>query len=154
MKRKARESQKAGAELSEEWQAFCSRGRVPKKRQRESALRCLGTDGIIRGFYSDIPLNPFLCPTHAVYPCHDHVTFPKDHGKMVMDARVINDMKTILSEEEFWQVVEHLYAVGIDKGKIKKRVPQRLWDEWQPARHYSRRAEPVEPLSPDWSSLK
>jgi hypothetical protein len=35
---------------------------------------------------------------------------------MVVDARIINDMKSHLSNSEFWLLVEHLYAVGRAKG--------------------------------------
>ena len=55
---------------------------------------------------------------------------------MVVDVRVINDMKSHLNEAEFWLVIEHLYAVGIADGRIPSGAPRRLVDTWSPVRHF------------------
>jgi hypothetical protein len=73
-----------------------------------------------------------------MYPSHDHFTYPKNDKNMVVDARIFNDMKTHLAESEFWLVVEHLYAVGVAKGKIPQRPPERLPEDWSPDRHFRR----------------
>lgn len=123
-------------QLSEVWLEFCRRGRISQINQRRSVESCLDADGTVRGHYSDLPLDPTLSPTHSMYPSHDHTTLPRDDGKMVVDARVINDMKSHLIEAEFWLVIEHLYAVGIADGRIQRDAPRRLVDTWSPARHF------------------
>jgi hypothetical protein len=45
-----------GDDLSEAWDAYCHRGRYNVTDQRRSVRRCLGPDGIVRGWYSDLPL--------------------------------------------------------------------------------------------------
>lgn len=122
--------------LPESWIAFCRRGQISVGHQRRSVQACLGPDGTVRGYYSDLPLDPTLDPTHSLYPSHDHTTAPRDHQAMVVDARVINDMKSHLSESEFWQVVEHLYAVGRAKDRIPNRAAQRLDSNWRPSRNF------------------
>jgi hypothetical protein len=119
--------------LSIEWDKFCHRGSIAVAKQRESVRRCLGQDGVVRGYYSGLALNPELSPAHPMYPSHDHTTFPRDHDKMVVDVRIVNDMKTILTEKEFWQMVGHLYAVGVEKGKI---TSERIMEGWSPERSY------------------
>lgn len=83
--------------------------------------RCAGQDSNVRGYYSGFFLNRELPHTHAMYPSHDHLAGRGDDSQMVVDARVVNDMKTILSEDEFWVLFEHLYSVGRAKGKISHR---------------------------------
>ena len=122
--------------LSDDWKEFCRRGRYPFGNQVASVERCMGEDGIVRGYHSDIPLNPNLPNTDAMYPSHDHITHPKDDAQMVVDARVINDMKTIISEEEFWLLIDHLYAVGRGKRVIPSREAQRH-NDWKPSRDFS-----------------
>jgi hypothetical protein len=95
-------------------------------------------DNIVRGYYSDFKLNPRLKNTSALYPSHDHVTRNKNDSRMVLDSRVINDMKGILSKTEFWQVIEHLYAVGVLKKEINADDPKYHYD-WKPRRNYSKR---------------
>ena len=71
-----------------------------------------------------------------MYPSRDHTALTRDDGEMVVDARVINDMKLHLNEAEFWLVIEHLYAVGIANGPIPSGAPRRLVDTWPPVRHF------------------
>lgn len=96
----------------------------------------MAAEGIVRGFYSDLPLDPTLPPTHSLYPSHDHITYPRRDQEMVVEARVINDMKVHLGDAEFWRVIEHLYAVGVEKDKIPAGVARRLDAGWSPERHY------------------
>jgi hypothetical protein len=72
-----------------------------------------------------------------MYPSIEHLSGPSDQQDVVVEARIINDMKSHLSEPEFWSVVEHLFAVGVAKGKIKAPFGKRLPDDWRPDRHYS-----------------
>jgi hypothetical protein len=77
--------------------------------------------------------------THSIYPSFEHLLDPTNHAEAVVEARIINDMKSHLSENEFWQVVEHLFAVGLEKGKIRPPFGKRLPKGWSPARHYIKR---------------
>ena len=118
------------------WEAFCKRGRYSIENQRTSVERCLGPDGVVRGHYSDFQLDPTLSDKSALYPSHDHTLDRSDDTHMVVDARFINDMKSILSEDEFWMVIAHLYSVGMEKGKINRVGPRRLPSAWKPRRNY------------------
>jgi hypothetical protein len=73
-----------------------------------------------------------------MYPSLEHLAGPRNHAEAVVEARVINDMKSHLTEAEFWRVVEHLFAVGVEKGKIVAPFGKRLQKGWSPARHYKR----------------
>jgi hypothetical protein len=122
--------------LSEAWLAFCGRGKISIGHQRRSVESCVGTDGVPRGHYSDVVLDPTLPDKHSMYPSHDHTTSPRDHRSMVVDARVFNDMKSHLDELEFWLVIEHFYAVGRANGRIPSRSPERLPTGWAPNRNF------------------
>ncbi len=124
--------------LSAEWIAYCGRGNYTRANQRKSVEKSLSPDGVVRGFYSDLPLDPTLPHTHSMYPSHDHITHPRDDREMVVDARIVNDMKSHLSEAEFWMLVEHLYAVGVAKKKIPSETPRRLADDWSSLRHFGK----------------
>lgn len=95
-------------------------------------------DGAVRGYYSGMLLNPDLPETDPLYPSHDHLAGRDNHVEMVLEARVVNDMKTILSEQEFWLLIEHLYAIGRRKGRIQEQEPAMLPDGWHPIRNYAR----------------
>lgn len=123
-------------ELPESWEAFCNRGRYSVGHQRRSVRRCFGPDGIVRGYYSDLPLDPTIPCTRSMYPSHDHTTHPRDDREMVVDARIVNDMKSHLNATEFWLLIEHLYAAGIAKGTIPPGPPRRLPDNWSSLRQF------------------
>ena len=76
-----------------------------------------------------------------MYPSFEHLVDRDKHDDAVVEARIFNDMKSHLSESEFWLVIEHLFAVGLAKGKIKPPFGKRLPKRWSPARHY----ENIEP---------
>lgn len=135
--------------LSQEWLDFCRRGRLPKGRQVESVNCSLAPDGTVRGYYSDLLLNPSLDPKHSLNPSHDHTFCPRDDRKMVVDARVFNDIKSHFSELEFWRTIEHLYAVGVSKGKIQRRSARRHDPDWSPQRHYEGRFASSSWLEPE-----
>lgn len=121
---------------SPDWQGFCARGQISVGHQRRSLEACTDQDGIVRGYYSDIELDPTLPSSHSLYPSHDHTTVPRNDREMVVEARVFNDMKAHLTASEFWEVIEHFYAVGRAKGRIPDRSPQRLHPGWTPERGY------------------
>jgi hypothetical protein len=124
-------------QLSDAWEVWCRRGSPSVRRRRCAALRCMNERGEIRGYYSDLVLDPTLPETHALYPSIEHTTFPKQHDEIVVETRVVNDMKGILSEEEFWHAIEHLFTVGAAQKKIPSAATRR--DTLSPVRHYGKR---------------
>ena len=124
-------------DIPDTWRSFCRRGRYRVRDQEASVLKCMLEDGAVVGYYSGFQLNPELKETDAMYPSHDHLSGRNDDGNMVVDARFVNDMKTILSEQEFWTMVEHLYAMGRRTGKIPEREASMLPAGWHPARDYA-----------------
>jgi hypothetical protein len=128
------------------WQKWCATGRHGKGARKKNAVQKCLNSGHVRGYFSDIALNPDLKVTHSMYPSLEHLAGPKNHTETVVEARIINDMKSHLSEEEFWRVIEHLFIVGIDKGKIRAPFGKRLPKGWSPGRHY--RATAAEQNSP------
>jgi len=126
------------------WEKWCASGKHGKgARKKNAVLRCLNS-GHVRGCFSDIVLRPDLEVTHSMYPSLEHLAGPTNHSETVVEPRIINDMKSHLSEAEFWQVVEHLFAVGIEKRKIMAPFGKRLKKGWAPERHY--RTTPIEPV--------
>jgi len=123
--------------IPENWRSFCRRGRYRVKDQEASVLKSMNEDGSVVGYHSGFRLDPNLKATDALYPSHDHLSGRDNDGNMVVDARFVNDMKTILSEEEFWIMVEHLYAMGRRKGTIPARDAQILPAGWHPLRDYA-----------------
>jgi len=122
--------------VPEPWLKWCARGKNGVgNRKKNAVLRCLKS-GLVRGYFSDIPLRPDLDPAHSMYPSFEHLVDPSNHSEAAVEARIINDMKSHLSESEFWRVVEHLFLVGLEKGKIRPPFGKRLPKGWSPARHY------------------
>lgn len=82
-------------------------------------------------------------------PSFEHLVHPTNHAEAVVEARIINDMKSHLSENEFWLVIEHLFSVGLAKEKIKPPFGKRLSKGWSPARHYTKKsAVPIQKPNP------
>lgn len=114
------------------WETFCKRGRYSIDNQRRSVEHCMGPDGIVRGHYSDFKLDPTLPEKSAVFPVHHR----SESGEMVVDARFVVDMMSVLSETEFWMAVEHFFSVGREEGRIGAGNPQRLPSGWKPKINY------------------
>ena len=74
-----------------------------------------------------------------MYPSIEHLVDPGNHSETVVEARIINDMKSHLGEDEFWRMIEHLFIVGIEKGKIKPPFGKRLPKGWGPVKHYKKK---------------
>lgn len=128
-----------GRSIPENWVKWCSAGKSARKK---NALRRSLVNGNVRGYFSDIPLNPELEHSHSMYPSVEHLVSANNHQEIVVEARIVNDMKSHLSEDEFWKMVEHLFSVGIKKGKIKAPFGKRLPKGWTPARHYIKATAP------------
>jgi hypothetical protein len=128
------------AKVAAAWEKWCRTGIHGKgARKKNAVLKCL-VSGHVRGYFSDIPLRPELDPHDSMYPSLDHLVDPSNHDQLVVEARIINDMRSHLSEAEFWRVIEHLFVVGIEKGTIKAPFGKRLPKQWSPARRYRRKA--------------
>jgi hypothetical protein len=119
------------------WESWCKRGIHGGTRKKNAVQRSLKS-GLVRGYFSDIVLNPDIETCNSMYPSVEHLVDPKDHSQVVVEARIINDMKSHLSEEEFWRVIEHLFGIGIEKGKIKAPFGKRLPRKWSPKKHYTK----------------
>jgi len=119
------------------WERWCTTGRHGKGARKKNAVRKCLNSGHVRGYFSDIVLRPDLDTTHSMYPSLEHLAGPKNHTEAVVEARIFNDMKSHMSEEEFWRVIEHLFSVGINKGRIVAPFGKRLPKGWSPARHYT-----------------
>ena len=123
-------------EIPATWEKWCCTGKHGRgNRKRNAILKCL-KGGHVRGYFSDILLRPDIETTNSMYPSLEHLVDPSDHSQTVVEARIINDMKSHLSENEFWRVIEHLFLVGVEKGKIKPPFGKRLPKGWGPAKHY------------------
>jgi len=132
------------------WQKWCKSGKHGAGgRKKNAVLKCLKS-GHVWGYFSDIILRPDLEDTDSMYPSFEHLSDPKNHSDAVVEARIINDMKAHLSEEEFWRVIEHLFIVGVGKGTIKPPFGKRLPRGWSPKRHY--KSKKVESAGADQSA--
>ncbi len=129
---------KEKANLPPAWEKWCNRGRYSVGHRRRAVLRCMNEKKEVRGYYSDLLLDPTLPATHSLYPSAEHIAFPKSDGEMVVETRIVNDIKSHLSEEEFWRAIEHLYVVGVARKKIPNSCQRR--DSWVPERHYEKKA--------------
>ncbi|HVT28492.1 MAG TPA: hypothetical protein VHE81_10810 [Lacipirellulaceae bacterium] len=118
------------------WEKWCKTGvHGHGARKKKAVLKCL-VSGQIRGYFSDIVLRPDLANTDSMYPSLEHLADPKNHAETVVEARIINDMKSHLTETEFWRVIEHLFVVGLEKKKIIAPFGKKLPKGWSPQRHY------------------
>ncbi len=120
------------------WQKWCKTGKHGVGARKENAVRKCLKSGQVWGYFSDIVLHPELEPHRSMYPSFEHLVDPNNHTDAVVEARVFNDMKSHLSEDEFWLVIEHLFAVGLEKGKIKPPFGKRLPKNWSPKKDYGK----------------
>lgn len=124
--------------IPEKWEAWCKRGVHKGNRKKKAVLRSLKS-GLVRGYFSDFVLDPEVEPSNSMYPSVEHLVDRDNHDEIVVESRVINDMKSHLSEDEFWRVIEHLFYVGMKKEKIKPPFGKRLPRKWSPKKHYTSR---------------
>lgn len=97
-----------------------------------------------RGHYSHFPLSLLSPgkPTDWNWPSVDHVSNPAT-AEVVLEVRLVNDMKTIMNEQEFREMVGHLAAV--------LEIPsKKLPNNWHCGRAFSIEEPPTEePPLPD-----
>ena len=118
------------------WEKWCKTGVHGRgARKKNAVLKCLES-GQVRGYFSGLVMRPDLPDSDSMYPSLEHLVDPKNHSEAVVEARIFNDMKSHMSETEFWQVIEHLFAVGIEKKKIVAPFGKKLPKRWSPSRHY------------------
>lgn len=97
-----------------DWAAKC--GKVvydlptPPQWREAIVLAMAASQGL--GYYSKLPLSlaPPLKSTHWNWPSIDHVRGP-NVAEVALETRLVNDMKTIMSKDEFLAVVGHITAV-------------------------------------------
>ncbi|MBL8721875.1 MAG: hypothetical protein JNL79_38165 [Myxococcales bacterium] len=81
-----------------------------------------------RGHFSQLPLSLELPATDARYPSLEHLRGPAD-CTVAIELRVVNDMKTILSEAEFRDMLGHLvHTLSVP--------PVQVADDWCCARDF------------------
>lgn len=124
------------------WGSSNSKRHRKSVQRKRAILQCL-KDGCVRGYFSDFILDPTLDRMDSMCPSIEHLNGTKDQEHVAVEVRVINEMKTHLSEKEFWQVVEHLFGVGVEKGKIRPPFGKRLPRGWKPDRQF--RADTAKP---------
>jgi hypothetical protein len=133
----------ATAKIPPNWEKWCLTGRHGGGRKKKALIKSL-VNGNVRGYLSDLPLRPDLDPGDSMYPSVEHLIDPTNHQETVVEARIINDMKSHLTQTEFWQVIEHLFAVGVQKGHIKAPYGKRLPKHWRPTKHFRKPIPSVE----------
>ena len=132
----------ANQKIPTSWEKWCASGNHGRGDRKKNAVLKSLKNGQVCGYFSDIPLRPSLNSSHSMSPSFEHLVDPTNHSQAVVEARIVNQMKSHLSESEFWQMIEHLFAVGLDKGKIKPPFGKRLPKGWSPARHYVKKPAP------------
>lgn len=120
------------------WEKWCKTGIHGHGTTKKNAvMRCL-KNGHVRGYFSDIVLRPDTHTLDSMYPTLEHLNDPNDHDDAAVEACIFNQIKSHLSEKEFWQVIEHFFAVGVEKGAIKPPFGKRLPRGWAPKRNASK----------------
>ncbi len=88
-----------------------------------------------RGRYSRFPLSLAGHPTDWNWPSVDHMA-GLDAAHVVLETRLVNDMKTIMSAREFRSMIGHLAAVN--------RLPAReVSGRWRCRRSFKKIEEPL-----------
>jgi hypothetical protein len=109
------------------------------KEWRESIVTALHSSRGL-GYYSQFPLT--LRPQRETdwnWPSVDHQGSPASTS-LVIETRLINDMKTIMSETEFLELIGHLASVH--------QVEVRARPSWSCQRSFAREQSPDEPPLP------
>jgi hypothetical protein len=103
---------------SDHWRNFQGGSCSYNLDKREKAIARCRKDGVVKGAYSDIELSPETDRFSNLYPTFDHIDCDGNDSEMVVEAALINRLKTNLSAKDFWPVIRHLYWTGIAKKKI------------------------------------
>jgi hypothetical protein len=88
------------SKIPKNWEKWCTTGRHGRGARKKNAVRKCLSAGHVRGYFSDVVLRPDLDATHSMYPSLEHLSGPKNHAETVVEARIVNDMKSHLSESE------------------------------------------------------
>lgn len=84
-----------------------------REKWRDAILKALREcEGV--GHYSRFPLSVRLSSNDPRYPSVDHLGTPLNL-RVVIETRLVNDMKSILSEKEFIKMITHLYKTSHNK---------------------------------------
>lgn len=88
-----------------------------------------------------LSLEPPRKATHWNWPSVDHIQSP-GVAKIVLETRLVNDMKTIMSEQEFRDMISHLAFVLATQ-------PTSLEDGWKCERSFAVEQSDDEPVLPE-----
>ena len=78
------------ADIPAEWKGWCKTGKHKGPCKRSAIVRCL-KKGVVRGYFSDFPLDPKCLPTDSMYPSVEHLAGRKNPDAVV-ETRIVNDM--------------------------------------------------------------
>ena len=123
--------------MDAKWEKWCSTGKHKGRTKKNAVCKCY-SKGRVMGYYSDFRLKPDIDYTDSMYPSVEHLGGKNDKNNVAVEARIINDMKSHLSEEEFWLVISHLFFVGVRKGRIKAPLSGKcLKNGWKPEKNFN-----------------
>ena len=72
-------------------------------------------------YYTGMPLD--MTDPHSPWYCVFDHWIPNNDKKVVITSSLINDMKSDLSEKEFWYYIEQLYNYKKKRTPVKKKKP-------------------------------
>lgn len=93
-----------------------------------------------RAYFSHFPLSLAVSSGHPCHPSVEHLD-GVESTNVVLETRMVNDMKSIMDEKEFIDLIGHMSS----ELKIAAR---KLDDSWRPARDFAGPAEIDEPPLP------
>ncbi len=102
---------------------------IPIKKWREEILKTIKKMKSNNAAYSGFPLDLSKKSNNPMYPSLEHINGPLK-ANVVIETRLVNDMKTILNEKEFYELIAHIT-------KVKKLNPKKLPDKWRCIRDYA-----------------
>jgi hypothetical protein len=100
------------------WDDFDGGIKRYKSEDRKTAIKNSRDGSVVKGYYSGIVLSPSADKNSNLYPTFDHVCCDNDDENMVIEAALINRLKTNLPRDDFWSVIRHLYIVGVKNEHI------------------------------------
>jgi hypothetical protein len=123
-----------------EWKKWCTRGKHAGPTKRKAVENCpKNSKNQLVGYYSDLLLKPDLDYKKSLYPSVEHLGDKNDKENVTIETRIVNDMKSHLNEKEFWELISHLFFVGVQKNKINAILSgKRVSNKWKPNRNYEK----------------
>lgn len=127
-------------EMSPEWKTWCTRGTHKGRTKKNAVKNCpKNSKNQLVGYYSALLLKPDLDCKKSLYPSVEHLGDKNDKDNVTVETRIVNDMKSHLNEKKFWELISHLFFVGVKKNKINATPSgKRVNNKWVPNRNYEK----------------